>query len=100
MLSNNLKKSYYVKTDSEGNNNEYFLEVGKAYTIVLHANIYTILIDTGFKNRGKELVEILSNQGIDTIDCIIPTNFDKDHAGGASKVIKVVSDGKRLTIEQ
>lgn len=96
ILYNNLKNLYSSKSDSNTNNSYLennllsvtFLDAGKADAIILHTNNSTVLIDTGLKNNDKELVQLLNNNGIDTIDYLIITHFDKDHVGGAAKVIK------------
>lgn len=65
-----------------------FLDAGKADAILLNTNNSNVLIDTGLKSNSKELVELIKNKGIDTIDYLIITHFDKDHVGGAAKIIK------------
>ena len=65
-----------------------FLDAGKADAILLNTNNSTVLIDTGLKSNSKELVELIKSKGIDTIDYLIITHFDKDHVGGAAKIIK------------
>ena len=65
-----------------------FLDAGKADAIVIYTNHSTVLIDTGLKSEGKELVQFLQDREIDTIDYLILTHFDKDHVGGAAKVIE------------
>lgn len=107
ILFNNLKILYYDKLNSNSNTqNKYldgeslaitFLDAGKADAIVLHTNNSTVLIDTGLKSGGKDLVELIKEQGIDTIDYLIITHFDKDHVGGAAKVIKKLKVNNILT---
>lgn len=87
-----------IKIGSDFNSQDYvlnkeslritFLDAGKADAIILHTNNSTVLIDAGLKSGGKELVEFLNNEGITIIDYMIITHFDKDHVGGAAKVIK------------
>lgn len=47
-----------------------------------------ILIDTGEKGDGKKIVEYLNNNGITRLDAIIFSHFDKDHCGGAVKILE------------
>ena len=50
-----------------------------------------ILIDTGTNKGGKALVERFEKEGVDAIDTLIITHYDKDHVGGADKVIEGMS---------
>lgn len=49
-----------------------------------------ILIDTGEKGDGKDVAKYLEKNGITAIDCVIFSHFDKDHCGGALKLIEKV----------
>lgn len=69
------------------------LNVGKADALVLQTQNAVTVIDTGNKGDGKQIEKFLTNQGIDTIDNLIITHFDKDHVGGAARVIN------RLTVK-
>lgn len=63
------------------------LNIGKADALVLQTQNAVTVIDTGNKGDGKQIEKFLTNQGIDTIDNLIITHFDKDHVGGAARVI-------------
>lgn len=85
------------KKNNDGNNGKKevfpdftveFLDVGKADSMVIHTENSTVLIDCGEKNDGKDIVAHLEEKGIESIDYLIITHYDKDHVGGASKVIK------------
>jgi len=65
-----------------------FLDVGKADAIILRADNSTVLIDCGEKSDGKTIQSFLEENGVTEIDALIVTHFDKDHVGGASKIIK------------
>lgn len=65
-----------------------FLDVGKADAIVLRADNSTVIIDCGEKSDGKTIQNMLEKEGVTEIDALIITHFDKDHVGGASKIIK------------
>lgn len=64
------------------------LSVGKADALVLQQGGHTVLIDTGEKDDGDKIVRFLKNQGIHSVDLLVITHFDKDHVGGAAKVLK------------
>lgn len=64
-----------------------FFDVGKADSILLRAEDSTVIIDCGEKGDGKEIVSYLEENDVDTVDYLIITHYDKDHVGGAAKVI-------------
>jgi len=66
-----------------------FYDMGKADAMLITAPDSTrILIDTGTNKGGKALVERFEKEGIDHIDVMIITHYDKDHVGGADKIIE------------
>lgn len=64
-----------------------FFKIGSADSMVLSNGDQTIVIDTGEEEDGEELVEYLEEEGIESIDYLIITHFDKDHVGGADTVL-------------
>lgn len=68
--------------------------VGKADALVLQTQNSVTVIDTGNKGDGKQIDKFLSKQGIDTVDTLIITHFDKDHVGGAGRIINRLKVGK------
>lgn len=68
-----------------------FFELGKADAILITTPAGEhILIDAGMSKDGKRLVERLEAEGIDMLDALILTHFDKDHIGGADRVLKAL----------
>ena len=66
-----------------------FYDMGKADAMLITTPDGTrILIDTGTNKGGKALVERFEKEGIDQIDVMIITHYDKDHVGGADKIIE------------
>ncbi len=63
------------------------LKVGQADAIILKTANHLVVIDCGEKNDKKEVVEKIAEIG-DKIDYLIITHFDKDHVGGAPKVVE------------
>ena len=74
-----------------------FLDVGKADAIILHSDNSTVLIDCGEKGDGKDILARLEEQDITAVDYMIITHFDKDHVGGAAKVINNIEVRNVLT---
>lgn len=66
-----------------------FYDMGKADAMLITTpSGQRILIDTGTNKGGKALVERFEAEGIDVIDVMIITHYDKDHVGGADKVLE------------
>ena len=69
-----------------------FYNMGKADAMLITTPQGTrILIDTGTNKGGKQLAERFEKDGIDSIDTLIITHYDKDHVGGADQVLDAVS---------
>ena len=71
-----------------------FYDVGKADAALIETpGGARILIDAGTNKAGKQLAERFAQEGIDRIDLMIITHFDKDHVGGADKILEGVEVG-------
>ena len=67
-----------------------FFNAGKADACLIQTSNSAVLIDTGKNKFGKEIVAYLEENGIAAIDTLFITHFDKDHVGGADKVLESV----------
>lgn len=66
-----------------------FYDVGKADAILVTTpEGYRILIDAATNKEGKKLAERLKKEGVERIDAMIITHFDKDHVGGADQILE------------
>lgn len=66
-----------------------FYDMGKADAMLITTPQGTrILIDTGTNKGGKQLLERFEKEGVDAIDTLIITHYDKDHVGGADKILE------------
>lgn len=73
------------------------LKVGQADAIVMQTQNHNIIIDCGEEDDGDEVLEYLSDNGIENIDYLFITHFDKDHVGGAADVIDNVKIDNIIT---
>ena len=65
-----------------------FLDVGQGSGILLRLpNDGNILIDGGPREQGDEVVTDLGRFGVDTLDAVVASHADEDHAGGLIDVI-------------
>ncbi len=74
----------------------HFFNAGKADAILLTTADSAVLIDAGEKGFGKTVLAYLEERGIERLDYLIVTHFDKDHVGGAAKVINNIEIGMVL----
>ena len=61
---------------------------GKADAFLFSTKEGDVLIDCGLNGQGKEILSYLEDNNISEIHTLIITHFDKDHVGGAAKVLK------------
>ena len=64
------------------------LPVGKADALILQEGETNILIDAGCRENGASIVEELRNRGIERLDLLLITHFDKDHVGSAAYIVE------------
>ena len=75
----------------------YSFKAGKADAHLIYNSSFAVLIDCGEKGFGKEITGYMAEHGIKSLDLLIITHFDKDHVGGAAKVISD-TDIKRVMV--
>lgn len=63
---------------------------GAADCFLLTTGNSAVLIDCGEKNDGKEIARYLTDNGITRLDYLIVSHYDKDHIGGAKKILEAV----------
>lgn len=66
------------------------LKIGKADCQIITIDGQTLMIDTGEDEDSEEIINYLKEYGIDTINYLIITHYDKDHVGGADKILQAV----------
>ena len=73
-----------------------FFSAGKADAILLTTEHGAVLIDAGNKGFGKEILAACREKGIYSLDYMILSHFDKDHIGGAPRVLQALPVGQLL----
>ncbi len=66
------------------------LPVGKADALILKTDDWAAMIDTGEERDGSYIRETLEAAGIDHLNLLLITHFDKDHVGSAAELLKTV----------
>ena len=74
--------------DEDGNLTITALSVGKADAMIIQESDQVLLLDTGELDDGEKVVRELEDRGVDQIDQLLITHFDKDHVGGAVYVME------------
>ncbi len=82
------KKSDEPLSESDGGFEVTFFDEGKADCMVLKTDNSTVVIDCGVKGTGKRLTAFLEERNVSDVDCLIISHYDRDHIGGAAKLIK------------
>lgn len=67
-----------------------FFNVGKGDCILLTMGEDQILLDAGYEETYQAVAKELKKQGVETLDAMIITHYDKDHVGGAAEIASVV----------
>ena len=66
------------------------LPVGKADALILKTDDWAAMIDTGEERDGSYIRETLEAAGIDHLNLLLITHFDKDHVGSAAELLGTV----------
>lgn len=66
------------------------LDVGKADCLILQTENHTVMVDTGLKDTSGEVLDWLADNGVEQIDVLVLSHFDKDHVGGAAEILEQV----------
>ena len=77
-----------VSVDVSGRMEADFLDIGKADCIVIRSDSKTAVVDTGYEDTSQTVLSFLESSGVDQIDYLILTHFDKDHVGGAAALLE------------
>lgn len=76
--------------------NIYCFQAGKADAFLFWNEDGAVLIDAGVSGFGKTILAKLDELGIDRLEYLILTHFDKDHVGGAKKLVSDLPIGTIL----
>lgn len=67
-----------------------FFDVGKGDAILIETGKHNMLIDSGYDDTAEVILDHLESEGIDQLDYMLITHFDKDHVGGADRILEAV----------
>ena len=64
------------------------LDIGKADCNLIELDHFVAVIDAGEEENATEILSYLRQRGIQSIDLLILSHFDKDHIGGVSSLLE------------
>ena len=67
------------------------IEVGKGDCILVQKGEHAMLIDCGYEETSAAVSSYLDSAGVESLESIVITHYDKDHVGGASAIIGTYS---------
>lgn len=83
--------SYDPTTSENTKKLELFaFSIGKADALLIRTAHAVIMIDAGENGDGEKLVSRLSALGVEKLDLLILTHYDKDHIGGADAIVQSI----------
>jgi beta-lactamase superfamily II metal-dependent hydrolase len=68
----------------------YVFGLANADAVLITTENHVVMIDTGENQHGRYIAERLTEKEISHIDYLIITHFDRDHVGGAHRIINSV----------
>ena len=73
-----------------------FFDVGKGDAILIETDGHSVLIDSGYDDTSDTILGYLAKRNVKRLDYMILTHFDKDHVGGADRILEAVEVGEVL----
>lgn len=73
-----------------------FFDVGKGDAILIETEGHSVLIDSGYDDTSRTILSYLAKRNVERLDYMILTHFDKDHVGGADRILEAVEVGEVL----
>lgn len=63
-------------------------DAGKGDAFLISSPGFNMLLDCGYKDDADEIITDMICRNVSTLDLLIISHYDKDHVGGASKILK------------
>lgn len=69
------------------------LNTGKSDCILIRSSGKTMMIDTGYEENSSGILNFLKDNEIEYLDYLVLSHPDKDHIGGADKILRNIEVG-------
>ena len=73
-----------------------FFDVGKGDAILIETEETCMLIDAGYDDTSESILKYFKQQNREKLDYLVLTHFDKDHVGGADRVMEAIETERIL----
>ena len=70
------------------------IDVGKGDCLLVQTGSHNVVIDSGYNSTSDIVIDHLKKCGIEDLDAMIISHYDKDHVGGADEIIENFSVSK------
>ena len=75
-----------LDNDSESGLRVSVIDVGKGDCILLQSGKSAALIDAGYEGTANKVLSLMQKQGIDQLECLVISHYDRDHVGGVRAI--------------
>ena len=76
-----------------------FFDVGKGDAVLIETANHCMMIDSGYDDTAEVILDYLKERETDRLDYLLLSHFDKDHVGGADRILEEVETGTVLQPE-
>ncbi|MCI8355020.1 MAG: MBL fold metallo-hydrolase [Lachnospiraceae bacterium] len=73
-----------------------FFDVGKGDAVLIETANHCMMIDSGYDDTADVILDYLRERETDRLDYLLLSHFDKDHVGGADRILEEVETGTVL----
>lgn len=73
-----------------------FFDVGKGDAVLIETANHCMMIDSGYDDTAEVILDYLRERETDRLDYLLLSHFDKDHVGGADRILEEVETGTVL----
>ncbi len=73
-----------------------FFDVGKGDAVLIETANHCMMIDSGYDDTAEVILDYLKERETDRLDYLLLSHFDKDHVGGADRILVEVETGTVL----
>ena len=73
-----------------------FFDVGKGDAVLIETANHCMMIDSGYDDTAEVILDYWKERETDRLDYLLLSHFDKDHVGGADRILEEVETGTVL----
>lgn len=70
------------------------IDVGKGDCILVQVGGSAVLIDAGYTDTADDVLSFLEERGVDRLDALVVTHYDRDHIGGVGPIGEAIPIAK------